>query len=109
MGGPEAHGFPRKPSDAKNSSTQRRNRIFHGDSALELWFAVPGPLTQKGRAPTDDRGSSRGLKHIPIHHRARISHGNSAQQLSVTVPDALTWADRTPTEARGRYTYPIHT
>ena len=49
MGRPEARGSSRKPTEATNSITLPRIRIFHQNLALELWYAVADPLTWEDR------------------------------------------------------------
>ena len=94
MDRPEARGSPRKPTEAKNGPIPPRNRIFPGNSALELWVAVPDPLKWPDRKPAE-------AKNTPTPPRIRIFPGNSALELRVSVPDTLTWTDRKPTEAHG--------
>ena len=55
-------GSPRKLTEAKNSPIRPRVRKSHGNSALELWVAVPDPLTWPDRKPAEALGSSRKLK-----------------------------------------------
>ena len=51
MDRPEAHGSSRKLTEAKNSPITPRNRIFPGNSALELWVAVPDALNGQTESP----------------------------------------------------------
>ena len=71
-------------------------RIFHGNSALELWDAAPDPL--RGQA-----GSPRKLaeaKMAPKTPEGRWFPGNPELRLRAAVPGPLTWTGQNPAESR---------
>ena len=94
---PEAHGSSRKLTEAKNSPIAPRNRIFPGNSALELWVAVPDPLHGETGSPRKLTEAKNSLNPA----RNRIITGAAVLELWVAVPDPLTWRDRKPDEAPG--------
>ena len=94
-------GILRKLTEATNSITPPRIRIFHGNLALALWYAVPD-------AHYMDRPEARGSSRKPTEAknsitptRIRIFPGILAAELRYAVPDPLAWAGRKPAEAHG--------
>ena len=59
---PEAYGSARELTEAKNSLSAPRIRIFHGGRVLGLRVAVPDLLTWRDRKPAEGHGSPRKLK-----------------------------------------------
>ena len=58
----EARGRSRNPTEAKTSIIHPRNRISHGNLALELWVTVPDPLKWADRKSAEAHGIPRKLK-----------------------------------------------